>query len=171
MKKILAIVLSALMLLSLAACGGGESGQNEDAAPTTVGGKLLAAFRENSTSSVQEIADTLLQNEVIQFSGAVMPVEEGFLLGFDETEISGFEEGVMFAPMIGTIPFVGYIFDLADGADVEAFKTTLKDNANLRWNICTEAEELIVENEGNTVFFLMCPQSFEQPEDAEGMAE
>lgn len=171
MKKILAIVLSALMLLSLAACGGGESGQNEDAAATTVGGKLLAAFRENGTGSVQDIADTLLQNEVIQFSGAVMPVEEGFLLGFDETEISGFEEGVMFAPMIGTIPFVGYIFRLADGADVEAFKTTLKDSANLRWNICTEAEELIVENEGNTVFFLMCPQSFEQPEGAEGMAE
>ena len=70
----------------------------------------------------------------------------------------------MFGPMIGTIPFIGYVFTLAEGADVEAFKTLLTDNANLRWNICTAAEELVVESEGNTVFFLMCPTTFEQPE-------
>ena len=29
----------------------------------------------------------------------------------------------------------------------------LNDNADLRWNICTAAEELVIENEGNTVFF------------------
>ena len=45
-----------------------------------------------------------------------------------ETEITGFEQCVMFGPMIGTIPFIGYIFKLADGADVEAFKTVLKEN-------------------------------------------
>jgi len=40
--------------------------------------------------------------------------------------------------------------------------TTLKDNANLRWNICTEAEELTVESEGNIVFFLMSPKNLEE---------
>ena len=65
---------------------------------------------------------------------------------------------------MGTIPFVGYIFELADGADVEAFKTGLKDNANLRWNICTEAEELTVDHVGNKVFFLMSPKAFEDAE-------
>ena len=73
----------------------------------------------------------------------------------------------MFGPAIGTIPFVGYVFVLEDGADVEGFKTTLKDNANLRWNICTMAEEMVCESEGNTVFFLMCPTSFEQPEEGD----
>ena len=58
--------------------------------------------------------------------------------------------------------FVGYVFELADGTDVDEFKSTLKDSANLRWNICVEAEELIVENDGNKVFFLMCPKSFEE---------
>ena len=43
-----------------------------------------------------------------------------------------------------------------------AFAETLEDNANLRWNICTEAEELIVESEDNTVFFLMSPKKFEE---------
>lgn len=184
MKRIVAILLAALMLLTMAACGTKEENGKGDetlgtteatvggttettvgtTTETTVGSVLLADFKANATGTAQQIADHLLTNGVIQFMGASMPVEEGLLTGFGETEITGFEEGVMFAPMIGTIPFVGYIFTLEDGADVEAFKTLLKDNANLRWNICTTAEELIVESEGSTVFFLMSPKSFEQPE-------
>ena len=56
-----------------------------------------------------------------------------------------------------TIPFVGYIFVLDADADAEAFVQTLKDNADPRWNICTEADETIAEHVGNTVFFVMCP--------------
>ena len=68
----------------------------------------------------------------------------------------------MFAPMMGTIPFVGYVFVLDDGADIEGFVQTLGDNANLCWNICTEAEEMIVEAEENSVLFVMCPKNFEE---------
>lgn len=184
MKRLIAILLAALMLLTMTACGcqkgtgnGGqtqatntgttgstETTQTTGNAETTVGSALLEDFKANATGSAQEIAEHLLTNKAIAFVGAVMPVEEGLLTGFGETEITGFKEGAMFAPMIGTIPFMGYIFALPDGADVEAFKTMLKDNANLRWNICTTAEELIVANEGNVVFFLMSPTSFEQPE-------
>ena len=96
--------------------------------------------------------------------GGAIEIEPGFLSGFDNYEVTGFSKGAMFAPMMGTIPFVGYIFELEEGADVEAFKTSLKDNANLRWNICTEAEEMTVENEGNMVFFLMSPTEFETEE-------
>ena len=162
MKKTIAIILASLMMLAMAACGTGTSAPTEtDPAPTTVGTKLLADFRTMADKTPQEIADALLTNEVIQFMPMTMPVEEGFLNGFNE-EIKGFKEGVMFGPMIGTIPFVGYVFTVADGGDVDAFVKTLEDNANLRWNICTEAEELIVEAEGNTVFFVMCPKSFEE---------
>ena len=68
----------------------------------------------------------------------------------------------MFAPMIGTIPFVGYIFVLEEGTDVDGFKSTLETNADPRWNICTEADETIVDSVGNTVFFLMSPNTFEE---------
>lgn len=174
MKKILVLLLAVAVLLTVAACGnsGDKVGETTTEATTeaeakTVGQTLLEDFRTKADGTAQEIADGLLQNSVIEFMGAAMPVEPGLLTGFDNAEITGFKEGVMFAPAIGTIPFVGYIFTLEEGSDVDAFKTTLKDNANLRWNICTEAEELIVENEGNTVFFLMSPATFEQPE-AEG---
>lgn len=136
------------------------------AAEGTVGEILLADFKANPNGTAQEIADRLVTNPILPFMPVTMPMEPGFLMGFD-ADITGFEECVTFAPMISTLPFVGYIFTLAEGADVEAFKTTLSDNANLRWNICTAAEEMVVENEGNTVFFLMCPTSFEQPEGGE----
>ena len=194
MKKIIALLACLAMLLSMAACAGTTTPE-ETTEPTvetteevteevtdeivedptdapvamegTVGENLLAAFKANSTGTAEEIANAVIFNPIIQFMPMVMPIEAGLLNGFNETEITGFEEGAMFGPMIGTIPFIGYIFKLADGADVEAFKTLLTDNANLRWNICTSAEEMVCENEGNTVFFLMCPTTFEQPE-AEG---
>ncbi len=170
MKKTIALILAALMMFAMAACGTGSNTNETDPAPTTVGTKLLADFKTMADKTPQEIADALLTNEVIQFMPASMPVEEGFLNGFNE-EIKGFEEGVMFGPAIGTIPFVGYIFTVADGGDVDAFVKTLEDNANLRWNICTEAEEMVCEAVDNTVFFVMCPKSFEeQPAGDDGAA-
>lgn len=131
----------------------------------TVGYMLVQEFHalkaENAEITAQEMADAILSNPMIQFEGATMEVEEGLLTGFGNTEITGFNSGIMFAPMIGSIPFVGYVFTLEDGADVEAFMQTLKDNADPRWNICTEAEETVVENADNMVFFVMCPSQFE----------
>ena len=183
MKRLIAFLTAAIMVVSLASCGGNENATNNNDAtnatevtsevakePETVGEKLLADFKADSTGTPQEIAERILSNEIIQFMSGATPVEEGLLTGFDNAEIKGFKEGVMFGPAMSSIAFVGYIFELPEDADVEAFKTTLKDSANLRWNICVEAEELIVENEGNKVFFLMCPKSLAQPEDDGAMA-
>lgn len=143
---------------------GTESAEG-DISGETVGYMLVQEFHavkaENAEITAQEMADTILANPMIQFEGASMPVEEGLLTGFGNAEITGFKEGVMFAPMIGSIPFVGYVFALDEGADVDAFMQVLKDNADPRWNICTEAEETVVENADNMVFFVMCPSQFE----------
>lgn len=128
----------------------------------TVGDTLAAVWRANSSKSAEEIANAVISHSSIQFAGGVVPVEEGFLTGFDNAEIKGFKSGYMFAPAIGTIPFVGYVFELADGTDADAFVSTLKSSANPRWNICTEAEQTIAEKSGSKVFFLMCPKSFEE---------
>ena len=138
----------------------------DNASGDSVAYTLLADFQAqiqaNGNVSAQEIADTLLTNSVIQFMGGSVPVEQGLLSGFGNAEITGFEEGVMFAPMIGSIPFVGYVFDLADGTDADAFVKTLTDNADLRWNICVEADEMVSGVSGDKVFFVMSPLSFEE---------
>lgn len=134
--------------------------QNNQAASATVAQSLLKDFksRANSGANAEAIANGLLSNSVIKFSGGVVPVEPGMLTGFDNAEIKGFSEGAMFAPMIGTIPFVGYVFTLAEGTNASDFVATLKKNANPRWNICTEAEETVAESVGNKVFFVMSPR-------------
>ena len=130
----------------------------------SVGNTLLADFKAkaSSSSSALSIAEGLLGNSVIKFSGGAMPVEPGYLTGFGNTEITGFKEGAMFAPMIGTIPFVGYVFILEDFANASSFISTLKSSADLRWNICTSADEMITGNVGNKVFFVMSPITFEE---------
>lgn len=140
-----------------------------DAAGTngdTVGAILSADFAEqvnaNENASALDIADALLTNEVIAFEGATMAVEPGLLNGFGNEEITGFSEGAMFGPMIGSIPFVGYIFTLEEGTDAETFMSDLKAKGDLRWNICTEADEMVVESAGNKVFFVMCPTSLDE---------
>ncbi len=131
---------------------------------STLGKTLLADFKTKASSgmSAQEIADGLLTNPAIKFSGGAMPIEEGLLSGFDNAEIKGFKSGVMFAPMIGSIAFVGYIFELENAADAPAFIANLEKNANRRWNICVEAEETVTGSVGNKVFFVMCPKSLEE---------
>ena len=154
MKKLVTLMMVLCLMLSLTACGVKEEQRGE---PSTHGEALLFAFEDlaKEGKDAQTIADTLCTNEVIPFMAMSMPVEEGFLSGFT-TEITGFEQGVMFGPAIGSIPFVGYVFELADGADTAAFMQTLADNADLRWNICVEAEEAVYGAEGNMVFFVMC---------------
>lgn len=138
---------------------------NDSQSAGTLGQSIYKEFKEivkDEALASSDIADKILESNIIEFAGATMPVQEGLLNGFGNAEITGFSEGTMFAPMIGSIPFIGYVFILEDGADVEAFKTVLTENADPRWNVCTEADETVVENQGNVVFFLMCPTSFEE---------
>ena len=181
MKKIFAIVLVLTMVLSLCACGANEPAAPEAPAVTdtpaatetpdlpetpdnagpesglTMGETLKAEFDTlvaGGTTDPQAIADALLANKVIEFAGAAMPVEPGYLAGFS-SEIHDFKQGVMFAPMIGSIAFVGYIFEVE--GDAEAFANTLTENADPRWNICVEAGETVTTTVDNLVFFVMCP--------------
>lgn len=167
MKKILATLLVFVMVLSMAACGKKEEANNtSEYVPNieegTAGLDLYNLFKDkmeaDPSTPVLTLAEALITNEYIGFMGGAMPVEPGFLMGFTE-EITGFEEAAVFMPMIGTIPFIGYVFDMADDADLEAFMTNLKEKGDLRWNICTEAEQMVVEAIDDKVFFLMCKKS------------
>lgn len=183
MKKVIAIVLALVVVIGLVACAT-TAGNNDEtttlADETTTAGTVTAAAtfveafkaeaaKEGATTNA--IATALSTNETVAFMPMVQDMEAGYLAGFD-ADITGFKACTAFMPMIGTIPFVSYVFELEADADADAFITTLKDNANLRWNICTAAEEMLVEKVGNFVFFVMAPLSFEQPEvEGEGEVE
>lgn len=188
MKKILALVLATTMVFSIIACGNEDVTETTESnvvstetastetsteattesattAEGTIGELALEAFKvyaeANPDASSEEVANAIVPALENYFGPVVMPVVEGVLNGFDNAEIKGFKEGSVFAPMIGTIPFVGYVFTLAEDADADAFVATLTDSANPRWNICTEADEMFTEVVGNKVFFVMSPSKFE----------
>lgn len=182
-NKKASLVLLSLLLILTASCGTDKdiSSSNTDSSDTSasktvlsennisesksIGQTLLNSFHEilneNPSVSMEELADGILSNDIIQFDGVQTPVENGLLTGFGNTEITGFKSGIMFSPMISSIPFVGYVFKLEDSNNAEEFIQMLKDNADLRWNICTEADEMIADYSGDTVFFIMCPKSFD----------
>lgn len=190
MKKVISLALAGLMVMSLAACGEKNEPVKEepnvsitDTETTiekedvvveeelTVAETLLESFSDKAKEATDalSLAKELVSNEIIAFNGDAIPVEPGLLNGFGETEITGFKEGAMFAPMIGTIPFVGYVFVLEDDADVNAFEELLLTSSDLRWNVCTEADEKVVSSVDNKVFFVMSPLSFEQEMPTEDM--
>ncbi|MBQ9976908.1 MAG: hypothetical protein IJP16_10385 [Clostridia bacterium] len=189
MKKLLAILIVAMLALALVACADdtadlpendeGKVEENvetpvepeaDENAPLTPANTLLKAFKDMKANGeytdAETAANALITNPIIPFMGGAMAVEPGYLQGF-ANDIAGFKSGAVFMPMIGAIPFVGYVFELEEGADVDAFVQTLKDNADMRWFICTAAEEIVCEAVDNTVFFCMAKQSFEEEAPAE----
>lgn len=176
MKKFLAVLLILGLLFSAVGCENAQNPTDErpvngnpaviepDVADDTMGANLWEAFQEALVSNANEtpgvIARTIIEDEsIFPYSGDVMAVEPGLLNGFDNAEITGFEEGVVFMPIISVIPFIGYIFRLPVDADAEAFLATLENNCNTRWNISTQAEQIVAGAYGNTVLFVMCPES------------
>ena len=121
----------------------------------TLADKLCAAFVAEMSASDDMFAvmDKLAQNSAIQFSPAVFEMAEGYLAGFG-AEIYGFESAVALAPMIGTIPFVSYVFKVENPQD---FAAMLAENVMLNWNICTAADEYKTAIVGNYVFIVMAP--------------
>ena len=57
--------------------------------------------------------------------------------------------------MINSLPFIAYVFKLDGTVPVDEFKNTLKENCDLVWNICTSADTVICESEGEYVLFAM----------------
>ena len=198
MKRIFALMLALLMLLSTTACNNtstDESHKGDDTANTTenavttdpadetddnseqntvsiiepevesgtMGEALWNAFcsalADKPEIGMQDLANTLVTDPVIQFTGMASPIEVGaeYYMGFGEYRITGYDSAAVYSPMMGSIAFVGYVFDLTENTDVNEFIKGLTDHCDPRWNICVEAEQTVVGAVGDKVFFVMCP--------------
>lgn len=177
MKRALTFMLAILMVLLTGCSCSREPGPTEPTKPAqtavltpqveenTIGAKQWAEFQQvvtqNQNATTQEIAAVLAESMADQFFGEATQLEENaeFFAGFDNYRITGYRNGAVYMPMIGSIAFVGYVFELEDGTDPAAFLKSLTDNCNPRWNICVAAEQVVAGAIGNKVLFLMCPKS------------
>ena len=197
MKKILAIILASLMLISFVACdNNSEETTNEETinnetkneetnkeevtteAPVPTETDLAAAasvekiaqalvlkyadYIDLRSSYDSYIADLTEEDEKISFEefcsfrifSESIGADAEWLQGFTEVP-AGFSEAYCYGPNMMGQAFIGYIFRVADGTDVEAFKKTLTDTCDPRWNICTMANTTVCESYGNLVYFSM----------------
>lgn len=142
----------------------GENMPSLDAQPSdTIGGQFLASFEaiaaESPSLNAEDFATSLVVQTAIDMNLSIVPVEEGLLSGFNNAEIKGFTDGCMFGPMIGAIPFVGYVFITDSAESAQTLQSLLIENGDPRWNVCTEAEETVTSIVDNKVLFLMCPRT------------
>ena len=182
MKKILALILTLAMMLTLAACG--KTTQDDNTVTTAPTVKVPTKEELAANASVEAIAKALL-NKYIEFAGirtqfdeyiagltendekmsfeeflsyqvlcaAVEKNPEG-LTGFNEVP-TGYSEAYYYQPAMMGQAFIGYIFRVAEGTNVETFKASLKEKCFPRWNWCTEANTVVCESYGNLVYFSM----------------
>ena len=156
--------------------GGNTVENNETPAPAGPTDKELA-----DAASVEEIAKALI-NKYAEFAGvretydqymaempeeeqisyeeflsyqmAVNPVDPEFQMGITEV-VTGYSEGYVYQPMMMGTAFIGYIFRVEEGTDVENFKKFLTEKCDPRWNICTMANTTVCESFGDLVYFSM----------------
>lgn len=110
---------------------------------------------------LKKLLKKIAENEILEISVDASQVKSGDYLSGFQKEIKDFKNAYVIRPMIGTIPFIAYIFEVENSSE---FAEELKSSADLRWNICTEADEMHVVVRGDYVFFVMSPKNFEQEE-------
>ena len=154
MKKIGKLLFAAVFCVLLI------TGCKNEEQKETVAAKLVAVFEEKikEEKDIEKVANEISTNENIEIAVGVMEAEEGYLDGFDG-EISGFKKAYSIKPMIGSQPFVAYVFETDDASTL---KDLLKEKANKRWNICTEADDLEISVVDNYVFLVMSPTNFDE---------
>ena len=157
--KRLFIFIMIIGVFILSGCGKKEEPKQEE--PKTVATILSKVFKTEIKKSkdIQKVANKLAESEVMVPAVQTFEIgKEDYLSGFKE-EIKGFKKAIGIAPMINTIPMIAYIFEVENP---EEFAKKLDEQADLRWNICTVADEMKITVEGNFIFFIMSPESFEE---------
>lgn len=156
-SKLLLIVMIGMLLIT--GCKS-KNEENQEVEKDTVATELVSAFEEHikNEKDIEKVANAISTNENIKITVEVVNVEKGFLDGFDG-EIKEFSRAYAIKPIIGSQPFIAYIFETNDAT---ALKDLLKEKANKRWNICTEADELEISVVDNYVFLVMSPTNFDE---------
>ncbi len=197
MKKLIALALSVLMLLSLVACGNTPAETTPEVtepevttpeapetpevpadnviAPTVEEGTWGAAFwadfqnvvAANKGANADAIMAALLETESGKATSSMMvgsmpvetekPFEEFAHTGFF-TFVSGFKSASMLINMMmGGTPFLIYVFELDESANVREFVKLLNDNIDPNYMICGDAETTTVGAVDNYALTVLAP--------------
>ena len=150
-RKLLALILSVIMVLSLAACGGKKPEETQAPALSVEG-------------TMEELLNKTIEQRPVEFMGGVIPVdladtsEDGLWVlknytGLDSAE--SITEAAAFEPMMGSMAFSMVMVRVAEGADAATVAAAMKSGIDQRKWICVEADDLQVVSFGDVVMLIM----------------
>ena len=145
MKKLMAVLLVMVMVLSMAACGAKKSGAS-----------LEGTMEENVTKIMEAVP--------VEFMGGLIPLdltdtsEDGLwalksFTGLDSAD--SITDIAVYEPMTGSQAFSLVMVRVAEGADAQEVAQQMKDNIDPRKWICVGADEVMAAGYGDTVMFIM----------------
>ena len=150
MKKIIAMMLAVIMVLSLAACGGNKPVASQET--------------KKLEGTMEELLNKVIEIQPVEFMGGVMPIdladtsEDGLWMiynftGLDSAE--GLTEAAAFEPMMGSLPYSMVMVRVAEGTDAKTVAEAMKAGIDPRKWICVEADDLQVVGFGDVVMLIM----------------
>ncbi|NLH00649.1 MAG: hypothetical protein GX488_01895 [Clostridiales bacterium] len=136
-KKTVAPFFFAVLMLSLAACGGNEEKSKGD----TMSLEEIFSAILSGVDGLPETAFTELNEDNYHYYLFIDPVKGADALACDS--------------LINAVPHSAVLLRLPEGTDASAIAEEIEKNADPRKWICVEAEKKIVKVHGNTILLVM----------------
>ena len=163
MTKLLSVLLTLTLVLSLAACGGKKT--DETTAPaeeTTAQTETTAPASFEGT--MEELVNRIIENRPVEFMGAAMVIdltdtsEDGQWMvksftGLEDASV--ITEAAVYEPMMGSLAFSLVTVRVAPDGDAQAVAESMKAGIDPRKWICVEADDLLVAGRGDIVMLIM----------------
>ena len=156
MKQLIVILLAAVMLLGVTACGCAR--ETDPTVNTTM------AKAEPLRGTMEEAVNKLMQANPAEFMGGMMPLdlqdtsEEGLwalesYTGLDSAK--DITDAAVYEPSTGSQAFSLVLVRVADGANTKDVAQRMKDNINPRKWICATADQVMAAGYRDVVMFVM----------------
>ena len=163
MKKLLSVLLTLTLVLSLAACGGKKTDE------TTAPAEETTAQTETSApvsfeGTMEELVNRIIENRPVEFMGAATVIdltdtsEDGQWMvksftGLEDASV--ITEAAVYEPMMGSLAFSLVTVRVAPDGDAQAVAESMKAGIDPRKWICVEADDLLVAGRGDIVMLIM----------------
>ena len=162
MKRLITILLAALLLLSMSACSCAKT--PEVTAPTVGTNPTAGEEKKNLSGTMEENVNKLIQANPVEFMGGMMPLdltdtsEEGLwalknYTGLDSAK--DITDAAVYEPMTGSQAFSLVMVRVKSDANAKDIARQMTDNIDRRKWICAMADQSMVAGYGDTVMFIM----------------
>ena len=153
MKKLLSILLAAILILSLAACTGAKNpGGNDTPGESTVNSSLellTSVWSDYEEDDKFPAAGGDMSEENMSMEGpGKFGIEDAAMLdstlGFPEASVAKIDDAASLVHMMNANTFTCGAFHVANAADIDAVAAEVKDNIMNRQWICGFPDKLVI---------------------------